>query len=148
MQCPSELWEFPPFPGSNDNCGPPGCAGIDTVLLVNTGALPLAYVFGRYWNIGGAQEPGVASSLPSDANAVGGVLEPGGSVSFASSYLGQITGLVGSAEPFSSPDGGVAIADEGTIFWPEGVAGSGGSMVMHVAEIEVYPSCQSVAQAW
>ena len=51
-------------------------------------------------------------------------------------------------EPFSSTDAGVVIEDEGTIFWPAGVAGSGGATVMHIAEIEVFSMCQSVEKVW
>ena len=55
--------------------------------------------------------------------------------------------VAGSADPFSSPDGGSATSDEGVIPWPAGVAESG-AMNMYIAEIEVYASCTSVFRAW
>jgi hypothetical protein len=149
MACPTGLWEFAAYPASSfAGCELSGCPGVESALLVNTGTLPMPYLVGKLWSVGGGDaQPGVAGSS-GGLEQIAGVLEPGGTVAITSTYVESITALLGSAEPFSSPDAGVAVTDEGTIFWPAGVVGSGGATVMHVAEIEVFPSCQAVEQVW
>jgi hypothetical protein len=57
MACPSENWEFAPFPTSADsacNWDPmhPGCPGVNSVDLVNTGKVAVAYYATNLWSGG------------------------------------------------------------------------------------------------
>jgi hypothetical protein len=138
MSCPGSDWEFAPYPG------------VKSVLLVNTSALPLAYVAGLLWNDGGGYVPGVMPNVelvPSGGMYLAGVLAPGGTVDITSVFAGGIVAFVGSAEPFSAPDAG-DINDEGTIPWPSGVVGNGGATTMYVAEIDVFRSCELPSKLW
>jgi hypothetical protein len=143
MACPGASWEFPPAPGTGDGgggCIP--CAGIASVVIVNTGALDLAYIAGPYWS-GQNYVPG---GYPG-GDYTAGVLAPGAYVDITAFYNGGDVAILGSAEPFSSPDAAYA-ADEGIIPWPLGVAGSNGSANMYVAEIEVWTACNPVQRNW
>jgi hypothetical protein len=133
MKCVGSHWEFPWVPGEAVPAGEqyPPLAGIHSVVIVNTGTLPMPYLAQSYWN--GNAVPG---GLTGQTYQLAGVLEPGQQVDITSVYLPGIVALLGSAEPFSSAAGGYA-ADEGSIPWPLGVSGSGGSATMYVAEIEV-----------
>jgi hypothetical protein len=78
-----------------------------------------------------------------------GVLDVGAQVDISSVYYpGGITALLGSSAPFSSPDAGKYLSDEGSIPWPAGVAGSQGSSTMWLAEIEVRDSCGIATTVW
>ena len=86
-----------------------------------------------------------------DPGQLVGTLEPGEQVDITSVYDasgGGIVAIVGSADPFSSPDAGKYAGDEGTIPWPAGVAGSGGATEMRVAELEVVSSCKKADVVW
>jgi hypothetical protein len=157
MNCPSDNWEFPLPPGEGQP-GPPGEGqqfpnapppGIKSAVLVNTSTLAMAYIVQPGWGLGIPYPPGVATG---NSHQLAGVLSPGAQLDIASVYLGGIVAIVGSAEPFSSPDAGKYIGDEGTIPWPGGVAGSGGATIMHVAQIDVPlsppSSCTAVPQCW
>lgn len=162
MSCPGTNWEFAPYPGTGDavgnSCGYSctgaggwgpvsigSCAGIESVVLVNTGALEMAYIAGPCWNVPGhtAYAPG---GYPG-GDFLAGVLAPGAYVDITQVYNAGITAVVGSAEPFSSPDSAYA-SDEGQIPWPLGVQGGGGATTMYVAEIEVRTACQAVTSVW
>lgn len=160
MACPGTDWEFAPYPGPVDigecaySCTGAGgwgpvsvgsCPGLNSVLLVNTGALDMAYIAGPCWDVPAhtAYAPG---GYPG-GDFLAGVLAPGTSVDITTFYGSGITALVGSAEPFSSPDSSYA-SDEGQIPWPLGVQGSGGATTMYVAEIEVRTACQAVTSVW
>ncbi len=150
LSCPAENWAFPPpapqvpvgDAGGRDpaNCVPDGislCPGVTSALLVNTGAFPVAYTAQSRWT-GSNYPPGVDFG---DPNELSGVLAPGEQVDITAVYEGGITAVVGSAAPFSSPDAGKYAADESTIPWPAGVAGSQGATQMQVAQIDVASAC-------
>jgi hypothetical protein len=148
MACPSENWEFAPFPTSADSaCNPNfnqvGCPGVTSVSLINTGKVSVAYYATNVWN--GGYVPGVATGAPIE---LAGVMNPGASVNITSVFSGGLTALLGSAQPFSSPNSGKYAFDEGTIPWPKGVQGSGGSATMYVAQIEVAAACMKSVQEW
>lgn len=144
MSCPSDNWEFPPTTGTTANapvlaatCPATGmCPGVTKVQLMNTSAIPMAYIAAGTWEVPGHFEPGLPTGAP---NQLYGVLDPGDSVDITSVYAGGITALLGSADPFSAP--GKDVSDEGTIPWPAGVRGSGGAQEMSLAELEVYGAC-------
>jgi hypothetical protein len=146
MACPGVDWEFEPYPGTGDDGGmcTGGCAypGIESVVLVNTGALDMPYIAGPLWS-----GPGYVPGGYPGGQFLADVLAPGAYVNSTSFYNAGIVAIVGSAEPFSSQDSSYA-ADEGTIPWPMGVNGSGGATTMYVAEIEVRTSCQAVTREW
>lgn len=134
MSCSSADWEFS-APGS-----------ITSVAIVNTGTVPLPYIAQSWWTLGAHYVPGVSTG---DTDQVTGVLAPGDSVDITSIYLGGYVALLGSSEPFSDPDAGKYVSDEGTIPWPTGVSGSEGSATMYIAELQVPPSgCRAVVQSW
>jgi hypothetical protein len=83
-----------------------------------------------------------------EPHQLAGVIGPGQQVDISSVYVGGITALLGSAEPFTDPDAGTPYADEGIIPWPLDVAGSGGSTTMYTAEIEVESSCTPPFHGW
>jgi hypothetical protein len=147
MSCPGADWEFAPYPGTSDGnsgCMPQGggtCPGIESVVLANTGALDMAYIAGPFWN-----SPEVPGGYPGGDYGAG-VLAPGAYVDITSFYNTGVVAIVGSAETFSASDAAYA-SDEGSIPWPLGVAGSGGATTMNVAEIEVFPGCQTVERYW
>lgn len=143
MACSFANWEFAPVSGQMCTSAPP-CPGIQSAHIVNTSTLPMPYVAQSTWASQGISSPGVSGG---GSNQLNGVLAPGGVLDITPIYVGGITALLGSAEPFSAADAG-APGDEGIIPWPVGVTGSGGATQMYVAEIEVYPSCQSVFHAW
>jgi hypothetical protein len=145
LACPATNWEFPPVSGQTTCANEPPCPGIQSAYIVNTGALPMPYIAQSYWTAQGIYSPGVPTG---NSYQLTGVLAPGQQVDITSVYVGGITAVLGSAEPFSNPDGGRPVGDEGIIPWPLNVAGSGGATQMYVAEIEVYPSCQPVFHAW
>jgi hypothetical protein len=143
MACPGADWEFLPYPGTDGSgagCIP--CPGIQSVVLVNTGSLDMAYIAGPWWS-GQNYVPG---GYPGGQFGAG-VLAPGAFVDITAFYNTGDVAIVGSAEPFSAQDAAYA-SDEGIIPWPVGVAGSGGATNMYVAEIEVRTSCSSVQQNW
>jgi hypothetical protein len=148
MACPSENWEFAPFPTSADSaCNPNpnqvGCPGVTSVSLINTGKVSVAYYATNVWN--GGYVPGVATGAPIE---LAGVMNPGASVNITSVFSGGLTALLGSAQPFSSANAGKYAFDEGTIPWPKGVQGSGGSATMYVAQIEMAAACMKSRQQW
>ena len=149
MACPSEDWEFPWPPGEGMPTPFPPPAGIKSVLIVNTGTLPMPYLAQSGWNLGTHYVPGV---LPGGSDQLAGVLDPGAVVDITSVYVSGAVAILGSAEPFSEPDAGKYVSDEGTIPWPAGVPGSGGAATMYIAEIEVPSSppssCTAAFQAW
>jgi hypothetical protein len=61
-------------------------------------------------------------------------------------FLGGITAVLGSSEPFSNMSH--YASDEGTIPWPSGVGGSGGATQMYVAEINIVTACQMPTIVW
>jgi hypothetical protein len=140
MQCPDAKWEFPwPSGEASGNRYPP-TPGIHSVVIVNTGTLPMPYLAQSVWNPGGGHAvPGGGTGA---SYQLSGVLQPEHYVDITSVYVGGIVALAGSAEPFSNLDAGMYASDEGAVQWPPGVAGSQGSPTMYVAEIEV-PSSQS-----
>jgi len=146
LACPSDSWEFAPFPTSDDsNCNPmpPACPGVASAIVVNTGQVPLVYYATNLWS--GGYVPGV---LTGASYELAGVLAPGSYVDITSVFAGGITALLGASQPFSQPDAGKFDYDEGTIPWPQGVAGSGGATTMYVAQIDVTPSCVKPFQQW
>jgi hypothetical protein len=152
LSCPAYNWEFPPPPsfpssGTGDavcNATTPPCPGISSVLLLNTGAVPLAYTIQPLWMVGGSgYPPGVQFG---DAMELSGVLSPGERVEAAQSYLGGITAVLGASEPFSNQSH--YVSDEGTIPWPAGVAGSNGSTTMNVAVLTTAYSCVMPSTVW
>ena len=76
------------------------------------------------------------------------MLDPGASVDITSVYLGGTVALLGSSAPFSSPDAGKYVNDEGSIPWPAGVAGSEGATTMWLAQIQVSDSCRLPSKLW
>jgi hypothetical protein len=144
MICPSQDWTFSPYPASSAGMCSSGCPGVQSAILVNTGALPLPYVAGSAWIAGAQYPPGV---MTGGMSQIAGVLPPGGTVDFTSLYQEGVSAAVGSAQPFSLPDSGY-VSDEGTIPWPSGVAGSGGAATMYVAEIVVQASCGIQSEIW
>jgi hypothetical protein len=146
MNCPSDDWEFsgsglPIANCEGGACNPPS----SLAYLINTGQFPVAYIAAAGWDLGAHYVPGVATGNP---NELVGVLDVGAQVDITSVYAGGITALLGSSAPFSSPDAGKYLSDEGSIPWPAGVAGSEGSSTMWLAEIEVRPSCEIASQVW
>jgi hypothetical protein len=132
LRCPSDNWEFLPV----NSGGQPVCT-LDqlqtcpdgtTAVLLNIGTVPIAYTARSLWSI--PYPPGVATGEP---NVLVGVLAPQTQIDITSVFVGGITAIVGSAEPFSNPDAGRYNGDEGVIPWPGGVAGSGGAGQMWVA---------------
>ena len=81
-----------------------------------------------------------------------GVLSPGAQVDITSVYTGAYTGgavaVLGSVNPFSYPDAGKYLSDEGVVPWPAGVSGSGGAAQMQVAQIEVRNACGKANPVW
>jgi hypothetical protein len=144
MSCPSDNWEFPPTTGTTAalpvlaaTCPAAGmCPGVTSVQLMNSSAIPMAYIAAGTWSVPGHYEPGLPTGAP---DQLYGVLDPGESVDITSVYDGGITALLGSADPFSAP--GKDVSDEGTIPWPAGVRGSGGAQEMSLAEVNVYGAC-------
>jgi hypothetical protein len=149
VSCPAYNWEFPPplvFDGGQNVCGfSPPCPGIESALLINTGQVALAYTAESTWTVGNGAgyPPGVAFGDPDELS---GVLDPGDSVDIAPVFLGGLTAVLGSSEPFSNM--GHYVSDEGTIPWPADVAGSGGATQMYVAEINVVTACQMPTIVW
>jgi hypothetical protein len=145
LTCPSANWEFPAPPNtvtpsfmdggfSEYVCATPQmCPGITSVVIENTGQVSVAYIAQSSWNLPGHYEPGVPTGEP---DQLVGVLAPGAKVDITSVFVGDITALLGSSDPFSPP--GKNVSDEGTIPWPAGVAGSGGAQFMSLAEIDMY----------
>lgn len=147
LNCPSDNWEFAPPP--NSTCGvttsPPfACPGITSVVLANTGQVPMAYLAAALWS-GQGHVPGV---LTGDPYQLAGVLGPGAQVDITSVYNGGVVATLGSSEPFSLADAGKYLSDEGVISWPAGVSGSGGATQMEVAEIEIRTSCGMASVVW
>lgn len=132
MVCAGPDWEFAPYAGSD----------IESVVLANTGSLDMAYIAGPLW-----ESPGYVPGDYPGGDFGAGVLAPGAYVDITSFYDAGIVAIVGSAEPFTSPDASYP-SDEGAIPWPLGVAGSGGATTMYVAEIEVFAACQQVERFW
>jgi hypothetical protein len=145
LACPNANWEFA-APQQGNESAPPI---VGSALIVNTGAVPLAYTAQTYWTFPGHYVPGEEYEAPPMGSGLYGVLEPGDRVDIASVYFGGVVAILGSAEPFSATAGHY-VSDEGTIPWPTGVSGSNGSTVMNVAEISVRdpPSCGPTSQAW
>lgn len=148
MNCPGTDWEYPPYPGTvvnNNGCMPPNggvCPGIESVIIVNTSAIDMAYIAGPWWS-----GPDYAPGGYPGGDFAAGVLAPGAYADITAFYNTGLVAIVGSAYPFTAADAAFA-SDEGTTGWPQGVAGSGGSTTMYVAEIEVPGSCQPVFRAW
>ena len=138
LSCPAENWEYGLPQGQQSlNCSlTPPCAGVSSALLINTGAVPIAYSARSLWN-GTGYVPGVDFG---DPNELTGVLQPGQGVDITSQYTGEAVAVLGSSEPFSD-DPDKYVADEGTLPWPAGVGGSNGSTQMFVAEINVTGTC-------
>jgi hypothetical protein len=88
---------------------------------------------------------GVVTGAPLE---LAGVMNPGASVNITSVFSGGVTALLGSAAPFSSPNSGKYVFDEGTIPWPKGVPGSGGAATMNVAQIDVVAACTKSFHQW
>jgi len=151
MSCPSEHWEFPapaqlPSWTSEGNVAvcdePPAapCPGVTSVVIANTGQVPLAYFASSTF-----AAPTIPGVLQGDAEPeLVGVLDPGGQVDISSVFVGGVVAVLGSSEPFST----TYASDEGVIPWPGGVAGSMGSAQMYVAEIEIVSSCHVASQPW
>jgi hypothetical protein len=152
LTCPSENWEFNVVDAQgNHPCDPNGvCAvsdgapgGFSSVVIVNTGQVPIAYTARGEWSI--PYPPGVPTGEP---NVLVGVIAPQGQLDITSVFEGGVTAILGSSEPFSAPDAGKYVGDEGTIPWPGGVAGSEGSSQMWVAQIDQRGSCIPVSELW
>jgi hypothetical protein len=151
MTCLSENWEFAPYPSESVGTCMPRCFGVESVLIVNTSAHPMPYVATSAWNIVGGYVPGVQPG-GCTPTCLAGVLEPGAILDITSVYSEGIVAVLGSPDPFSMPDSGEYVSDEGWINWPAQVSGSGGSTVMWVAEIEVPTAppatCQIASKIW
>jgi len=157
LTCPAYNWEFAP-PASffqGDGGQPLGdeavcyetstlpCPGTVSALIVNTGQVPLAYTAQAVWSLPASYPPGVNFGEPGE---LVGVLSPGARVDVASVLAGGIVAVVGASEPFSNM--GHYVSDEGMLPWPAGVAGSGGSMTMYVAEINLANDCHMPTIVW
>jgi hypothetical protein len=164
LACPHDNWQYAlpdPVPAgpacTTDNdfgggFGDPNmvyCYSITSEIIANTGKVPLAYTaLGSGLGFPSEQfPPGVDFGYPGELS---GVLAPGGEINIASTFFQQgIAAVVGASEPFSYVDAGRYITDEGTIPWPAGVPGSGGSSVMYVAQILLSPTCSAMeTTAW
>ena len=149
MTCTSDNWEFPPYPtlpaGQDSGCSwdhdHPGCGGVTSAKLVNTGTVPLAYYARTLWS--GGYVPGV---MTGDGVELAGVLDPGATVDITKVFTRGIVAILGRSEPFSS--GNKFAFDEGTRPWPAGVSGSGGATVMHLAQVVVYDACIKGSPQW
>lgn len=156
LSCPAYNWEFAPPASFDQGGGGPSsfgdvaicyetttlpCPGTFSALLINTGQVPLAYTAQQMWT--GSYPPGVDFGEP---NELTGVLGPGARVDIASVMSGGLVAIVGASEPFSNM--GHYVSDEGTIPWPAGVAGSGGSTTMYVAEINLANACHMPTIVW
>jgi hypothetical protein len=149
MACPSDNWEYSANSTPSTLCNiagtPPCVVGVQSVYLVNTGQVPVAYIAAGWWSGSGGYVPGVATG---ESNQLVGVLDPGAKADITSVYNAGVVAILGSSDPFSSPDAGKYESDEGSIPWPAGVAGSQGSSTMWIAEIEVRPSCTNSNKTW
>jgi hypothetical protein len=109
----------------------------------------MPYLAQSLWDLGSHYVPGVSTG---NSYQLAGVLDPGAQLDITSVYTGGVVAILGSAKPFSSPNEGKYVSDEGTIPWPRGVSGNGGAGTMYVAEIEVptapQSSCKAVSQYW
>lgn len=144
MTCPDDNWEFLPPPNGTGPtvCGfaaPFICPGVTTVILVNVGQTPMAYIAAAVWN-GVGYVPGVPTDAPSQLT---GVLDAGDQIDITSVYNSGVVAILGSADPFFSSDASTYAGDEGTIPWPGGLRGNAGATQMQVAEIQVLTSCQN-----
>ena len=151
LPCDAESWEYPPpapqaSQGTVCEGGVAPCAGM-SVYLVNTGQYPVAYTAQTAWQVSPntGEPPGVQFG---NAGELSGVLDPGEQVDITSVYVGGITAVLGSSQPFIAPDAGKYTADGATIAWPAGVAGSEGSSEMYVAEIEIETACNLPTVVW
>ncbi len=127
ISCPSSHWEFSVSSGG-------------AVALRNIGSVPLPYIAEPYgWGAGVQYTPGVPTSGQGEEV---GVLASGAVVNLT--HAGGTIALIGASKPFSIYDAGFAAADEWTVSWPLGVAGSDGSSTMYVAEIEAEAECGPV----
>jgi len=156
--CPSEHWEFPPpaqlpdapttfggplYCGQGGASPGPPCPGVQSVVIANSGQVPLAYFAASTF-----AAPTIPGILQGDAEPqLVGVLDPGGQVDISSVFVGGEVAVLGSSQPFSGPDASYA-SDEGVIPWPKGVAGSLGSSQMNVAQIDLEFVCSVVGQSW
>jgi hypothetical protein len=136
---------------------PPGAPS--SVVLKNTGVLPLAYLVQEWWDVGiDDYAPGVCSpdqNISPSQNIVAGVLVPDGSVAITSIVDGYLpahpsdyVALLGSAAPFGPTATETLYQDQGMIPWPTGLPGSGGSAVMYVAQVDMDTSCVQFTQLW
>jgi hypothetical protein len=92
----------------------------------------MPYLAQAWWSVG-SNVPGGATGA---SQQLAGVLDPGAQVDITSVYLEGYVALLGSAEPLSGSAAGYT-ADDGEIPWPAGIAGSGGSSTMYVAQLYV-----------
>jgi hypothetical protein len=95
--CPGANWEFAPYPGTGGggcmSTGPVDgdpCPGILSVILVNTGALDMAYIAGPQWNAGS-----VPGGYPGGDYGAG-VLAPGAYADITAFYNAGAVALLGS----------------------------------------------------
>jgi hypothetical protein len=155
LSCPSARWEFPaPGHDGGQACGnsclmgcgsdPNSCPGITSVLIRNTGSIPIAYIASDLWSTFSAYVPGAPTG---DVNQLAGVLDPGAQVDITAVYDSALVAILGSSASFSPPDASYA-GDEGTIPWPAGVSGGNGSSQMWIAEIEEVAGCTVPDHAW
>lgn len=135
--CPQAAWLYAPFPEPS------------SVAIQNTGPTDLAYLVEQQWYIG--ETPGRAGVGPTELY---GVLAPGQQVDITvefgaglMEYQGGTVAILGSWAPFSPPNLSTAYDDEGTIAWPNSVAGSNGESSMHVAQIDIGP-CERINGFW
>jgi len=93
MTCTGAHWEFPIVDGEMvPASGFPPIRGISSVVIVNTGALPMPYLAQSYWS------PAAHSAVPGGATGMdhqlAGVLQPGQQVDITAVYLPGIVALV------------------------------------------------------
>ena len=147
LTCPNANWEFatPQDQATNESAPPI----VGSAIIVNTGAVPLAYTAQSFWSFPAHYVPGQEYEAPPMGGLLYGVLNSGDRADITSVYFGGIVAILGSTDAFSSTANNY-VSDEGTIPWPTGVPGSNGNTVMNVAEISVRDpsSCGSASQAW
>jgi hypothetical protein len=149
LACPSNNWEFVPMDAAGHPLCPSGAScAITSVILKNTGAVPMPFTAQPTWSSG--YIPGIATG---DDRQVVGTLAPDGEADISSAFspgvgnYGATIAIVGGSLPFSDFDAHY-VSDEGTVPWPGGLDGSGGASQMWVAQIDVEPSCRLAPPVW
>jgi hypothetical protein len=149
LACPSNNWEFVPVDGAGQPlCDAGSSCAIRSVILKNTGPVPMPYTAQPQWSTGFI--PGIATG---DVGQIVGTLAPGAEADISAAFnasvgsYGGALAIVGGSLPFSRYDAHY-VSDEGTVPWPAGLDGGGGASQMWVAQIDMEPSCRLAAPVW